>query len=51
MYLISWEEGVEGPEGWWLAKDKSLKYKPSRCSPRGLESNELLLLKNQRPSK
>jgi hypothetical protein len=20
MYLISWEEGVEGPEGWLLAK-------------------------------
>jgi hypothetical protein len=34
MYLISWEEGVEGPKGWWLEKDKSLKYKPSRCSPK-----------------
>jgi hypothetical protein len=34
MYLISWEEGAEGPRGWWFSKDKILKYKPSRCSPR-----------------
>jgi hypothetical protein len=34
VHLISWEEGVEGLGGWSLAKDKSMKYKPSRCSPK-----------------
>jgi hypothetical protein len=34
MYLIAREEGDEGPGGWWLEKDKSIKYKPSRCSPK-----------------
>jgi hypothetical protein len=36
MYLISWEEGVEGPEGLLLAKKiKSYIYRLSRCFAQG----------------
>jgi hypothetical protein len=45
MYLISWEEGVEGPEACSWKKIKS-NHKPSRCSPRDPENNEMFLAKN-----
>jgi hypothetical protein len=46
MYLISWEEGVEGPEGLLLEKDKILNIDLPDASPRDpQESNETLLYK------
>jgi hypothetical protein len=45
MYLISWEEGDEGPEGLLLAKDdKILDIDLPYASPRDpRERNEILL--------
>jgi hypothetical protein len=47
MYLTSWEEGDEGPEGLLLArKDKSLNIDLPYASPRDpREGNETLLCK------
>jgi hypothetical protein len=44
MYLISWEEGVEGPEACSWKKIKS-NHKPSRCSLGDPEDNEMFLEK------
>jgi hypothetical protein len=48
LSLTSWEEGVEGL---WLEKIKSWLWTFQMISQRGLERNEKLLLKNQRPGK
>jgi hypothetical protein len=51
MYLISWEEGAEGPKGLQLEKDKIQNITFQMLAQTGLENNELFLLKELKTCK
>jgi hypothetical protein len=51
VYLISWEEGDEGPEGMQPTKDKIQIITFQMLAQRDLENNEMFLLRIQRPAK